>query len=55
MVEFYSPACGHCKAMEPEYAKAAKKMLGVIPFIAIDCTAGANNVLCSQYQIKGAC
>jgi protein disulfide-isomerase A6 len=36
----------HCKAMTPEYSKAAKSLSPLVPFYAVDCDDAKNKPLC---------
>lgn len=51
MVEFFSPNCGYCRKLEPDYAKAAKELQDVIPFITLDCSE--NREVCQEYNVDG--
>mmetsp|Transcript_22746 Transcript_22746/g.57299 ORF Transcript_22746/g.57299 Transcript_22746/m.57299 type:complete len:462 (-) Transcript_22746:276-1661(-) len=51
LVEFYAPWCGHCKALKPEWEKAAKALKGVVNVAAVD--ADQHQSLGSQYGVRG--
>lgn len=49
-VKFYSPNCGHCRAMAEDFAEAATTFTDVI-FAGVDCTA--NNAVCDSHKVDG--
>jgi hypothetical protein len=47
LLTFSISGCGHCKALAPEYEKAAKTLKGTATLAKVDCTAEAD--LCGKY------
>ena len=46
--KFYAPWCGHCKRLEPEWAKLTH---GSVVIAEVDCTV--EKTTCSKYGVKG--
>ncbi|PZC76601.1 hypothetical protein B5X24_HaOG204369 [Helicoverpa armigera] len=51
LVEFYAPWCGHCKNLEPHWAKAATELKGKVKLGALDATV--HQAMASRFQVQG--
>lgn len=51
LVEFFAPWCGHCKSLEPEWARAATDLKGKVRLGAVDATVHAS--IAQKYDVKG--
>jgi thiol-disulfide isomerase/thioredoxin len=52
---FYSPSCGYCKQMAPEWKKLSSIVKDKIPVAAINCmdSNGGNDLLADYFRISG--
>ncbi|KAK6619580.1 hypothetical protein RUM43_012337 [Polyplax serrata] len=50
LIEFYSPGCGHCQRLAPEWAKAATELKGKVKVAAVDATV--HHQVSNEFNIR---
>lgn len=51
LIEFYTPWCGHCKALSPKWKSLGKSLQGVIKVAAVNCEK--HQQLCEFHGVTG--
>ncbi|XP_062845485.1 protein disulfide isomerase family A, member 8 [Trichomycterus rosablanca] len=51
LVKFYTPWCGHCKKLAPEFEAAAKRLKGIATLAKVDCTSQTE--VCGRFGVSG--
>ena len=49
--KFYAPWCGHCQALTPAWAAAAKALKGIVNVAAVDCDA--HKEVAAKHGVRG--
>jgi curved DNA-binding protein CbpA len=52
IVDFYSPTCGPCQDLKPEYISVAKKFAGIIKVYAVNCQNPQAAQLCQSQGVQ---